>query len=115
MHELSLCQSLIRQVSQIAAQHTGKTISAIELSIGPLASVEVDLLHTAFTHAKQDSCAKDAQLLISSTTPRAHCPQCQSDFEADIADLRCPQCGDAGQLRSGDEMNLTGIRFKHVY
>ena len=44
MHELSVCQGLIRQVERIAAENDAHAVSRVVLKVGPLSGVEPDLL-----------------------------------------------------------------------
>ena len=44
MHELSVCQGLLRQVGKVAAEHEAHGVSRILLRVGALSGVEPDLL-----------------------------------------------------------------------
>ena len=57
MHELSVCQGLIRQVEQIAAQNEARAVGKILLKVGALSGVEPDLLKHAFTIAREGTVA----------------------------------------------------------
>jgi Zn finger protein HypA/HybF involved in hydrogenase expression len=46
MHELAVCQSIVDQVSHIAAEHQSTFVEKIYLQIGPLSGVEPDLLES---------------------------------------------------------------------
>ena len=48
MHELSVCQSIIDQVTRVAEQHQGSQVEKIYLQVGPLSGVEPKLLQSAF-------------------------------------------------------------------
>ena len=48
MHELSVCQGLLDQVTGIARQHQATGVARIRLRIGPLSGVEPQLLQQAF-------------------------------------------------------------------
>ncbi|MDX5332738.1 MAG: hydrogenase maturation nickel metallochaperone HypA, partial [Gammaproteobacteria bacterium] len=66
MHELSVCQSVISQVEQIARTHQAKAVSLVQLSIGPLSGVEPALLAQAFPIAQAGTLAEGAALELES-------------------------------------------------
>jgi len=111
MHELSLCHALFKQIELLASQIHARRIVAIELQIGPLAGVEPSLLKNAFDLRKQNSIAQHAILRIEQSEIKAHCPQCHTDYDSTINDLRCPQCLCAGHLLSGNEILITGLDY----
>jgi len=113
MHELSVCQALLRQVEALAREHGGAPVMAIELRIGPLSGVEPALLEHAFAIAKQGTLAEDARLVIERPPLTVRCLLCGRDSEATASRLACCHCGShRTRLISGDEMLLTGIDLK---
>ncbi len=112
MHELSLCQGLLRQVEAIAAEHDQSRVRRITLRIGPLAGVEPQLLQQAFEIARNGSSAAEAQLQIDSAPLCIHCPGCHADHPAELPRLSCPHCGsEQTTLISGDELLLVSVSF----
>jgi hydrogenase nickel incorporation protein HypA/HybF len=115
MHELSVCESLMRQVEAIAAQHSSHSVCSITLQIGPLAGIEPHLLQQAFTLARAGSVAEQASLVIESLPIRVHCQRCDQDSEAQPNRLLCAHCGDYHtRLLSGDEMLLASVELANV-
>ncbi|MEN8167275.1 MAG: hydrogenase maturation nickel metallochaperone HypA, partial [Pseudomonadota bacterium] len=51
MHELSVCQALLAQVTEVADREQASEVSRILLRIGPLSGVVPELLEQAFTIA----------------------------------------------------------------
>jgi hydrogenase nickel incorporation protein HypA/HybF len=112
MHELSVCQSMLRQVETIALQHQAKRVTAITLHIGPLSGIEPALLQQAFTLARAGSVAEQATLVIESLPIRIRCQQCGCESEATPNRLLCSHCGDYHtQVISGDEMLLASVEL----
>jgi len=110
MHELSLCRSLIRQATRVAAEHGAPPIRRIRVSIGPLAGVEVELMREAFPLASRDTPAEGARLEIATSPVRVHCPRCDQEAEARVNDLTCPRCGHwQTRLTAGDELLLVSV------
>lgn len=112
MHELSLCQAVLRQVAEVAAQHEAKGVSKIVVQIGPLAGVEPQLLRDAFPIASAGTVAADAELLIETLPLRVHCDSCGAESAAAPNRLLCAACGDwHTHLVSGDEMLLARVEL----
>lgn len=114
MHELALCQGVMQQVQDIAAQHHAQRVTGITLCIGPLAGVEPQLLRQAFPLASAGSIAAEAELIIEDMAIRIRCHHCGAENEAEINRLLCPDCGDyRTQVISGDEMLLASVELLH--
>jgi len=112
MHELSVCQSILAQVEEIAAQHNAIGISLVRLLIGPLSGVEAPLLQQAFPIAVAGSVAQDAVLEIEQLPIRVQCKSCHSETDASINRLVCGKCGDwQTTIVSGDEMLLASVEL----
>lgn len=113
MHELSVCQGLLRQVKQIALEHRATAVEKIYLQIGPLAGVEPALLQAAFPLASAGSLAAQAQMVIRAMPIRVHCRRCHADTEASLNNLTCADCGDwETELLSGDELLIERIEMQ---
>ena len=114
MHEFSVCQSLLDQVSTIAAQHHAHAVTQITLQIGPYAGVEPRLLCDAFEVARLGTVADKAELSIETQPVRVHCETCGEDSEAAINRLVCASCGDYHtRLISGDELLLASVELEN--
>jgi hydrogenase nickel incorporation protein HypA/HybF len=113
MHELSVCQSMMRQLEDIAVQHAAKSVSTVRVSIGPLSGVEPQLLLQAFSVAAAGSVAEHATLVMDTLPVRVLCRQCGAETDAVINRLVCGECS-AWQTRlvSGDEMLLASVELE---
>lgn len=112
MHELSVCQGLLMQVERLATQHQTQQISKIVVKIGPLAGVVPALLEQAFTIARADTVAEQAELVLESLPVRVRCQNCGAESEVSPNCLICGTCGDwQTQLISGDEMLLASVEL----
>ncbi len=113
MHELSICQGLMRQVTAIAQQHHARSVSLIRLRIGPLSGVEPELLMQAFPIASAGTVAANATLTVERQAVRVRCRQCGAETEATANRLVCGECGHwQTQLVSGDEMILQSVELE---
>lgn len=112
MHELALCQAMMSQVETIARTHRASRVTSITLGVGPLAGVEVQLLHHAYPIASAGTIAEDAELVIEETPIRVHCDRCNEDSDALVNRLVCSRCGDwRTELVSGDELLLVSVEL----
>jgi hydrogenase nickel incorporation protein HypA/HybF len=114
MHELSVCQGMLRQVGEIAAEHAPCRVTRIIVRIGPLSGVEPTLLQQAFPIASAGTAAGAAELLIENLPIRVHCETCGEESEAAANRLLCAVCGDwHTRLVSGDELLLASVELEN--
>ncbi|MCL5668530.1 MAG: hydrogenase maturation nickel metallochaperone HypA [Gammaproteobacteria bacterium] len=112
MHELSICQSLIRQIEALARQHRAQAITRVTLQIGPLSGVAPELLEQAFRVARKGTLAETARMVTWRAPIRVRCEQCGKESAATINHLTCARCGDGHtQLISGNEMQLVSVEL----
>ena len=112
MHELSICQQIVKQVDEIALQNQAVAVESITLRIGPLSGVEAALLKQAFPFAAVQTLAENAELIIEKCPVVILCQTCGAKSNAVSNKLVCSQCGDYHtQLVSGDEMLLASVEL----
>jgi len=112
MHELSICQALIAQVSGIAHERAGR-ITAVHACIGPLSGVEAGLLADAYPLAAAGTAAEGSRLELETAPVRVRCRTCGAEGDAAPNRLLCPTCGDwHTDLISGDEMLLLRVELE---
>ena len=113
MHEISVCQGLLKQVSQIAAENNATAIKKIFLQIGPLAGVESALLQAAFPIASKGTLAEQAKMFIQDMPVCVRCKTCNAESEARLNNLTCAACGDwKTELLSGDELLIERVEMQ---
>ncbi len=112
MHELSVCQALIDQVTRVASSEQAARVAAIHVAVGPLSGVEPQLLEQAYPLAAAGSLAEEAELNIESAPIRVYCDQCDKETTATVSRLVCADCGNwRTTLVSGDELLLTHVEL----
>ncbi|RCX26554.1 hydrogenase maturation nickel metallochaperone HypA [Thioalbus denitrificans] len=112
MHELALCQALLRQVEAVAAEHNASSVSRILLRYGPLSGVEPHLLRQAYPLAAAGTPAEGAELVMEESPVRVRCRTCGVESEAVPNRLVCAACGDwHTDLVSGDELLLASLEL----
>jgi len=113
MHELAICQALMTQVEQIAAEHNAEHVSSIIIGIGPLSGVEEQLLQHAWPVASAGSLAEGTELTIESLPLKVRCTRCGNESDAKPNKLLCKHCGDwRTEVTSGDELLLLKLELE---
>lgn len=113
MHELSVCQGLIRQVEKIAADNNATAVDRILLKVGPLSGVEPDLLEHAFSIAREGTIAAEARLEVETGPVCVSCRICEGGGEVTVNRLVCPDCGDwQVDVTEGEEMLLLSLEIE---
>jgi len=93
MHELAVCQALIRQVEAIAAERGAAAVERIVVAAGPLSGIEPGLLASAFTVAREGTTAAGAELEIERPPVAVFCRRCGGRSVVASNRLLCGQCG----------------------
>jgi hydrogenase nickel incorporation protein HypA/HybF len=95
MHELSICQSLIDQLTALTQSHGAAGVARAEVEVGILSGVEARLLESAFEIAQVGTVAEKAKLETRVVEPRVRCARCGAESDVTINDLRCLECQNA--------------------
>jgi hydrogenase nickel incorporation protein HypA/HybF len=112
VHELSVCQALLAQVSEIASDRGASTVERINVEVGPLSGVEPALLVSAFEVLCTGSCAAKATLSISTVPITIGCLTCGAESQARPNRLLCAACGGYRiRVIGGDELRLRGVEL----
>jgi hydrogenase nickel incorporation protein HypA/HybF len=113
MHELSVCQSIIEQVSRIANDNNATAVTRIIVEVGSLSGVEIPLLANAFPIASAGTVAEKAELETRACPIRIKCNICHNENDGSMSNLLCKACGSwQTSLISGDEMILKSIELE---
>lgn len=115
MHELSVCQALVRQLTEIAQREDAARITKVVVQIGPLSGVEAQLLRQAYPIASAGTVAANAELVLERLPIRVRCETCGAETDASANRLLCGVCGDYHtQMLSGDEMLLAQVELERL-
>ena len=115
MHELSLCQGMLRQVRRLAAEHGAGAVDRIVLSVGALSGVEPPLLQRAFSIARLETIAAKAVLEIRTSPVRIRCRICEGESEVEGYRLLCGHC-QSWQVNviAGEELLLLQVELSGI-
>ncbi len=113
MHELAICQSLLREVERVASAHRAVGVSRIGIAVGRLSGIEAPLLDRAFGIARMGTVAGQAQLEIEEMPITVWCAACETETRPMAANaLLCTRCGTwQVDVRSGDELILKQVEL----
>jgi hydrogenase nickel incorporation protein HypA/HybF len=113
MHELSVCQALLKQVADIAMDRGASAVKRITIEVGPLSGIEPALLANAFRILRAGSCAARAVLSIESPAVSIRCTSCGAESRTQPNRLVCALCGDfRTQVVAGDELRLLRVELR---
>jgi hydrogenase nickel incorporation protein HypA/HybF len=113
VHELSICQALLSQVTAIAREQGAQAIERIVVEVGPLSGVDGPLLARAFEVARFGSCAAEAVLSIDTPQVTVSCLSCGAQSHAAPNRLLCDACGGyRTRIIAGDELNLRRVELR---
>jgi len=110
MHELAVCQGLLREVERVAADNNARGVGRILLRIGGLSGVEPTLLERAFEAARLGTRAEHAELLIESGPVVVRCRSCDCSSTVPPNRLLCGRCGHwQVTVTEGEELTLLSV------
>jgi len=112
VHELSLCQNIIDQLTDLANVHNAVAVARIEIRVGVLSGVEAQLLRNAFTLIQVGTIAETAELITEEAAPRVSCRACGAESETSPNNLSCPVCASLDtKLIDGHELILARVEL----
>jgi hydrogenase nickel incorporation protein HypA/HybF len=115
VHELAVCQGLLRQVERVAAANGAHAVDRIRLKVGGLSGVEPPLLERAFEIARFGTVAQNATLEIEPGPIVVACGECGASGAAAVNRLLCPACGDwRVRVIEGEELVLQSIDISEI-
>jgi hydrogenase nickel incorporation protein HypA/HybF len=112
MHETMVAQSLLATISDEAAKHNAKPVGA-KISCGMLNPVNDEALRFAFEAIAKDTPFQGVKLQIEHKPIRAHCKNCNRNFDVELSFPGCPKCSSADfELQSDAPLLLEEIEFQ---
>jgi hydrogenase nickel incorporation protein HypA/HybF len=113
VHELSVCQGLLRQVGKLAAENNAKAVDKIVLRVGGLSGVEPPLLERAFEIARMGTVAEQAELVIEEGPVVVKCQECGGSSVVPVNRLVCTYCGEwKVNVIEGEELLLMSLEIE---
>lgn len=110
MHELSICQSMLKIVDQTMEQHEGAKLRKIFLDVGRGSTIDPTLLKEAFAVLTSDGPYIGTELVINDIPIAGECRACGRDFVYEELAFGCPNCGSTDiRITSGMELDVKAL------
>jgi len=110
MHEMSVCESLIKSIEEQADIQKFSRVKTVYLEIGVFAGIEIKSLRFCFDVSCRGTIVDSAKLIISEKPATVVCNSCQQESLIYNRLSPCPYCSSyALQYRGGDEMRITEL------
>ena len=111
MHEYALVQSLVERVESEARARDASAVHRLQVRIGELSGVDVELFRTAYLTFRERTICEHADLDVETVPVQWACERCAHPVEVGRA-LRCPICSCPARLVAGDEIILERIEME---
>lgn len=109
MHELGLCDSIVRRVEERAG---GRQVARVKVRVGRLHHVHPEAFEQSFAIAAGGGVVEGAVAELVLIPVRAHCSACGQDSEDDEQIIACLSCGSLEvAITAGDELTLESIEY----
>ncbi|NWF39638.1 hydrogenase maturation nickel metallochaperone HypA [Mariprofundus sp. NF] len=107
MHEISLCESLLKVIEDSASQQNFSQVKTVWLELGRFSCVEPEAMRFSFDVVMKGTLADGAKLELLELPARVWCQICLKDVEIKQRYDACPYCGDYKlQISGGEEMRI---------
>jgi hydrogenase nickel incorporation protein HypA/HybF len=113
MHEFSVCQALLMQVTDIAMESGAIAVARVIVEVGPLSGIDPSLLASAFNVMRAHSYAAGAELAVETMPVTVSCLVCGTESQTQPNRLVCARCGGyRTRVVSGDELRLRTVELR---
>ena len=110
MHERSIVQTLLRQVSELAREQGDVRVVAIRMSVGEFSGVEPESLQLAYEDMVGETPLAGAELTVERVPLEARCEACGREYVVEAFRFECPAChGREAAVIRGEEMMLESV------
>ncbi len=116
MHEISLVEAMLGQLSDLAAENGAAKITKITIEIGLLSGVVVDSFRFGFeVLSGNDDLVRGAELVIISSPVTYRCAQCGQAQTTDTKPDCCLHCGELFLIpEGGDDLILRQVEMEEA-
>lgn len=110
MHELSIAQSIVELVEEVAIKEKAKSIKSIDIEIGALSGVVLDALEFALEMTIKNTKLESAKINFLNIIGKASCSNCNFLFETNDLLALCPECKQANfKIIDGKQMRIKSL------
>ena len=93
MHELGICDALLKMVRGVAKEQALQEIQRITVEVGSLSGVVPAYMADCWEAVTDGTELEGVEFVIEELEGTARCLDCGEEFPADVNRLRCPGCG----------------------
>ena len=110
MHELGICDALLRMLRNVAEEEELKNVQSITVEVGTLSGVVPRFLSDCWQAVIDGTEFEKTDMIVETIEGRAQCLDCGEKFIANLERLSCPNCG-GNKLNpiSGTDLTLKEI------
>lgn len=110
MHELGICDALLRMVDKAVKEEGCDGVSSITVEVGTLSGVVPHFLSECWEAVIDGTAYEQTEIIVEVLPGKARCLDCGSEFVADVENLVCPDCGGKKLMPiSGRDLTLKEI------
>jgi len=110
LHELSICQSMLRIVDSAMEQQKGSKLRKIFLDVGRGSTIEPVLLKEAFAVITDGGPYDGTELVINDIPIAGVCRDCEKEFVYEELAFGCPNCGSTNiKITAGLELDVKAL------
>ena len=110
MHELGLCDALLRMVDETAKEEELEKVLSVTIEIGTLSGVVPKYMEDSWEAVVDGTPYRETKLRIEAVEGTALCLDCGLEFTPDLNKLSCPNCrGNKLKPLTGRELTLKEI------
>ncbi len=107
MHEMSLCEGVLRVIEEQARIQNFTIVRRVQLEVGELSTVEPEAMELCFEAVVHGSVADGATLELIRTPGKGQCRKCGTESLMKHRFDPCPECGAFGlEVTGGDAMRV---------
>ena len=93
MHELGICDALLKMVRNIAKEEELDEIERITIEVGSLSGVVPKYMADCWEALTDGTELEGVEFVVDTLQGTAQCMDCDAVFPADVEHLKCPACG----------------------
>ena len=93
MHELGICDALLKMVDKAVKEEGCEGVSSITVEVGMLSGVIPHFLSDCWEAVIDGTPYAQTEMIVETLPGIARCLDCGSEFEVDVEKLICPECG----------------------
>ena len=93
MHELGICDALLKMVRSVAKEQALQEIQRITVEVGSLSGVVPAYMADCWEAVTDGTELEGVEFVIEELKGTARCLDCGREFPADVEHLRCLSCG----------------------